>query len=72
MTKRFGVDDDKLNQIAEWYKGAKRFDEVETIYLKFEDDIRGLRSIAHLRRELGKRKEAIEFYRQLVERDPES
>jgi len=71
MVKSFGVDDNILGHIAEWYIGAKRDEEATKIFGKFKDQIEGQRRIVKLWRDRGKFKEAIEGYQGLIQIDPD-
>ena len=67
LAKIVGMDDAIRGSMADWHRSRKRFAEAKTIYLQFEDKVKGLSSLAWLhRRYEGKPGEAVRVYNQAI------
>ena len=69
VERRFGVDDQFLDHVATWHRGAKRYDEARREYRKFADKAAGLSKVAKTFREERNLQSAVATYDSLMSAD---
>ena len=71
INKVFGVDDDTLGRLAQWFKSQNQNDKARSIYRQFKNKIAGLNQVAYSYREQRKSDSAVAVYNQILGLDAE-